>query len=113
MANHQSEIKINIELDENKVPEKINWTAQDGGVDNEESKAIMLNVWEPKSQELLRIDLWTKDMPMDEMKKFYYQIYVSMADSFERATSENEMVQDMQDFARYFGERLEVIKKQK
>jgi len=111
MAKHTSEIKINIELDENKVPDKLRWSAPDGGVNNEESKAIMLNVWDDKAQELLRIDLWTKEMPMDEMKKFYYQIYMSMAESFERATNEGEMAQDMKDFAKYFGERLEVIKK--
>lgn len=113
MANKESEIKINIELDDNHIPEKLKWSAPDGGVDNEETKAIMLNVWDPKAQELLRIDLWTKDMPMDEMKKFYYQIYMSMADSFGRSTDEKEMVRDMQDFARYFGEKQNVIKQKK
>ena len=112
MANHKSEIRINVELDENKVPEKLQWSAPDGGVDNESSKAVMLSVWDDAAQELLKIDLWTKDMPMDQMKKFFYQIYMSMADSFERATNENEMAIDMRDFARYFGERMEVIKKQ-
>ena len=113
MAEHKSEIKIDITLDENKVPEKMTWSAPDGGVNNEETKAVMVNVWEPKAQELLRIDLWTKDMPVDQMKKFYYQIYMSMAESFGRATNEEEMVTDMKDFARYFGERQEVIRKSK
>ncbi len=113
MANKKSEIKINIELDDNHIPENIKWSAPDGGVTNEETKAVMLNVWDPKPKELLRIDLWTKDMPMDEMKKFYYQIYMSMADSFERATNEKEMTLDMKDFARYFGEKQNVIKSKK
>ncbi|MCT4625171.1 MAG: gliding motility protein GldC [Schleiferiaceae bacterium] len=113
MAEHKSEIKIDITLDENKVPEQLKWSAPDGGVMNEETKAVMLNVWEPNAQELLRIDLWTKDMPMDQMKKFYYQIYMSMADSFERATNEEEMALDMKDFARYFGEKQDVIKPRK
>jgi gliding motility-associated protein GldC len=113
MAEHKSEINIEITLDENKVPEKLMWSAPDGGVENEETKAVMVNVWEPKAQELLRIDLWTKDMPMDEMKKFYYQIYMSMAESYNRATNEEEMTTDMKDFARYFGEKQNVIRKSK
>ena len=113
MATHNSEIKINVELDENKVPEKMTWTAPDGGVNNQETTAAMVNVWDNKAHELLKIDLWTKKMPMSEMKKFYYQIYMSMAESFERATNEDEMAKDMKDFAKYFGEKQEVIKKGK
>ena len=112
MVKHKSNISIKVSLDENKVPEELNWSAEDGGVNNEPTKAIMLSVWDHNAQEMLKIDLWTKDMPMDHMKKFYYQIYMSMADSFERATTDTEMSQDMKDFARYFGEKQQVIKKQ-
>ena len=112
MATHNSEIKINVELDENKIPEKVTWSAPDGGVNNQETTAVTVNVWDNKTQELLSIDLWTKKMPMAEMKKFYYQIYMSMAESFERATNEDKMALDMKDFAKYFGEKQDVIKKQ-
>jgi len=50
----KSEIKFNIELDENRVPEKLTWTAQDGGVANEEAKAMMLSIWDSNAQETLR-----------------------------------------------------------
>ena len=66
-----SEIKFLVELDENRVPEKLTWTAQDGGVDAEEAKAMMLSIWDGKAKETLRIDLWTKEMPVDEMKLFF------------------------------------------
>ena len=69
MAKFTSEIKLSIELDENRVPEKLSFTAADGGVENQDSKAIMLSVWDADKQESLRIDLWTKDMPVDQMKK--------------------------------------------
>jgi gliding motility-associated protein GldC len=72
----KSKIELNVELDENRVPEKLNWTAQDGGVNNEEAKAVMLSVWDSKAQETLKIDLWTKDMPVDEMKLFFHQTLV-------------------------------------
>jgi gliding motility-associated protein GldC len=105
-----SEINFTIELDENRVPEKLNWTARDGGVNNEESKAIMLSVWDSKAQESMRIDLWTKDMPVDEMKLFYHQTLVSMADTFERATGDKKMSDTMKDFCDYFAEKLELKK---
>ena len=66
-----SKIEIEVELDNNKVPEKIRWTASDGNINNQETKATFLSVWDSKNQESLRIDLWTKDMPLDEMKLFF------------------------------------------
>ncbi|MGH1388011.1 gliding motility protein GldC [Kordia sp.] len=107
----KSEIKIAVTVDENNVPEAINWTAKDGGVENEASKAVMLSVWDHKAQESLRIDLWTKDMPVDEMKVFYHQTLVSMARSFQRATNDEKMSATMMDFCDYFAEKLEIVKK--
>ncbi|MFZ9527356.1 MAG: gliding motility protein GldC, partial [Schleiferiaceae bacterium] len=58
----KSTIHLDIELDENRVPERIQWSAPDGGVDQAETPAVMLSVWDERAEELLRIDLWTKDM---------------------------------------------------
>ncbi|QTN37812.1 gliding motility protein GldC [Cryomorphaceae bacterium] len=103
---HQSEIKINVTLDENKVPEQMSWDASDGGVENEDTKAVMMSVWDPKSKETLRIDLWTKDMLLDEMKIFYHQTLMGMADSFERASNEKEVAEGMRMFAEDFAKRI-------
>ena len=105
-----SEIKFIVALDENRVPEKINWSAQDGGVEAQETKAILLSVWDNKTQETLRVDLWTKDMPVDEMKLFFHQTLVSMADTFYRATNDEKMTDTMKDFCDYFAEKLELTK---
>ena len=105
-----SEIKVNIELDQNNVPEKLFWTAQDGGVNNEEAKTVLLSIWDAKAKETLRIDLWTKDMPVDEMKLFFHQTLVAMADTFERATNDEKMAATMRDFCDYFAEKLQLIK---
>ena len=105
-----SEIKFNIELDENRVPEKLTWSAQDGGVQAEEAKAIMLSIWDSKAKETMRIDLWTKDMPVDEMKIFFHQTLVAMADTFKRATDDEKMADTMKDFCDYFAEKLELTK---
>ena len=107
---HNSEVKFNIGLDENKVPEEISWTARDGGIDNESSKAVMFSVWDHKQKDTLRMDLWTKEMPVDEMKIFYHQTLVSMAESFERATNDDKMGATMRDFCDYFAEKLELKK---
>lgn len=110
MANTTSEIKFLINLDENRVPEKLQWTAQDGGVNAEEAKAIMLSIWDSKHQETLRIDLWTKDMPVDEMKKFFHQTLVAMSDTFQRATNDERMTDTMKDFCDYFAEKMDLLK---
>ncbi|HBK82971.1 MAG TPA: gliding motility protein GldC [Flavobacterium sp.] len=110
MAHKKSEIKFVVELDENKIPEKLNWSAQDGGIDLEETKAIMLAVWDHKTKESLRIDLWTKDMPVDEMKQFFYQTLVAMANTYNRATADDKMTATMKDFCDYFAEKLGLLK---
>lgn len=107
---HTSKITFTIDLDENKIPEQISWNAEDGGIDNESSKAIMLSVWDHNKKDTLRMDLWTKDMPVDEMKQFYHQTLVSMASSFERATNDKKMSDTMRDFCEYFAEKLELKK---
>ncbi|MGB3775406.1 MAG: gliding motility protein GldC [Leeuwenhoekiella sp.] len=104
----KTEIKINVDLDENRVPETISWTAEDGGVKNEPAKAVLLSLWDHKTQEAARIDLWTKDMPVDEMKKFFHQTLVGMTQSFHRATADDKMTATMQDFCDYFAEKLEL-----
>jgi len=101
-----SEIKFIIELDENKVPENLSWSAQDGGIEAQNTKAIMVSVWDSKSKETLSIDLWTKDMPVDEMKLFFHQTLVSMASTFKRATNDEKMADTMEDFCDYFAEKL-------
>jgi len=111
MANLKSKITLNVELDENKVPEKLNWTAEDGGIKNADAKAMMLSVWDSAAQESLRIDLWTKEMPVDEMKVFFHQTLVAMTNTFNRATQDEKMTATMKDFCEYFAEKLELNKK--
>jgi len=105
-----SKIELTVRLDENRVPEKLHWTAEDGGITNEEAKAMMLSVWDGKEKETLRIDLWTKDMPVDDMKVFFHQTLVGMSDTFSRATQDEKMTATMKDFCDYFAEKLELKK---
>jgi len=110
-SNLTSKIKITVGLDDNRIPESLHWTAEDGGVSNQEAKAVMLSVWDQKKQESLRIDLWTKDMPVDEMKLFFHQTLVTMSDTYLRATQDEKMAATMKDFCDYFADKLDLIKK--
>lgn len=107
---HNSKIEFTVGLDENKVPEKLHWTAEEGGISNAEAKALMISVWDLETKDTLRMDLWTKDMPIDEMKIFFHQTLVSMANTFERATDDDKMSATMRDFCDYFAEKLELKK---
>lgn len=111
MAHHRSEIILEIDLDENKVPEEIRWSASDGGVNLSKAKATLLSVWDAKEGDTLRIDLWTKDMLADEMKRLVHQTLLGLSDTLERSINEKEAAGDMRDFARQLGEKLELFKK--
>ena len=71
----------------------------------------MLSVWDHKTKDTLRMDLWTKEMSVDEMKQFFHQTLMSMANTFERATNDDKMSATMRDFCDYFAEKLELLKK--
>ena len=100
---NQSTITVNVQLDENRVPETIYWKASDTTIqETQKAKAMMLAFWDGAEKTALRIDLWTKDMMVDEMADFFYQTLVSMADTFEKATNQKNLVTEMKEFAQNF-----------
>jgi len=108
--NRTSNITINVHLDEQNVPEDITWSATDAPFDGEKStKSIMVGFWDGEDSNALRIDLWTKEMRVDEMDRFYYQTFLTMADSYLRATGNKKGSDDMKQFAYAFGKNSGVI----
>ncbi|MFQ3340708.1 MAG: gliding motility-associated protein GldC [Flavobacteriaceae bacterium] len=105
-----TEIKIEVNLDENNIPEQMKWTAEDGGISNQETKAMLLSFWDSETQETLKMDLWVKDMPVDQMQLFFHQTLVSLSDTFYEATKDEKMTATMKDFCKYFAEKLELKK---
>src|ERR1700730_3373762 len=100
---NQSTITVNVQLDENRVPETISWKASDTTIqDAQKAKAMMLAFWDGAEKTALRIDLWTKDMMVDEMADFFYQTFMTMAETYQRATHHHELVNDMRQFAKDF-----------
>ena len=107
MTMKKTAIHFEIELDDNNVPEKIVWDAKDNGK-TAEAKAMILSVWDKEERNTLRIDLWNKEMEVEEMKRFVHQTILTLADSFEKATGETKMAATMRDFCDYYAEKLEI-----
>lgn len=104
----KSDIVFTVHLDENHVPEKIEWYAEDGNV-RSSCKSVLIAMWDEKENNTLRVDLWDKNMKVDEMKRFFHQNLMTMADTFERATNEEKMSQEMRDFAVYFADQMKIF----
>ena len=100
---NKSTITIDVILDPNKIPQQINWQATDSNADmKQQAKAMCIAFWDGADRSALRIDLWTKDMMMDEMGDFYYQMLMTMADTFKRATQQEALSEEMKTFAKSF-----------
>src|SRR5829696_6356868 len=106
----KSTIQIDVELDEQKVPSNIEWKATDSTMERpQQAKAVMLSLWDGAEKTALRIDLWTHKMMVDEMADFYYQTFMTMADTFERATRQKALVNEMKEFAEDFYHKFQDI----
>jgi gliding motility-associated protein GldC len=103
----KSTITIDVTMNESRVPDSISWNASDTGAENaQKAKAMMLSFWDGAEKAALRIDLWTKDMMVDEMADFFYQTMMTMADTYGRATKYNEQMEEMKKFAKDFYEKF-------
>ncbi len=107
----QSTIKIDVLLNPNKVPEQITWSTSDSDTADkaQKAKAMCIAFWDGVDKTAMRIDLWTKDMMMDEMADFYYQMLMTMADTFKRATQQQELSDDMKKFAKAFFDKFRSV----
>ena len=100
---------IDVELDENRIPSSIEWRATDTQEHAQQAKAVMLSLWDGAEKTALRIDLWTQKMMVDEMADFYYQTFMTMADTYQRATRQTELVEDMKNFAKEFHRKFQEL----
>lgn len=99
----QSDIHIKVQLDAEKVPQQISWSAAGSSAEEPQiAKAMCIAFWDGIEKSALRIDLWTKDMMVDEMADFYYQVFMTMGDTFKRATQNEELTTYIKSFAKDF-----------
>lgn len=103
----KSEIHFEVELDENNIPENIVWSATDKPGDADHAKAISIAVWDEMEKNTMRLDLWTKEMPIHEMKKFYIDTLGGMAQSLLNATADEFMSSKINTLCDELGKKLE------
>lgn len=109
-----SDISIKVGLDKENVPIRLDWQSTDNpnSAAPQECKAMLLSLFDKENLDTLKIDLWTKEMQVIEMDRFFYQTLRGMADTYFRATQNKELAMEMQKFVQYFGEKTEVLTKE-
>lgn len=106
----ESTIEIKVALDENHVPEALAWTAT-GNNESGNSEAMLLSLWDSHEKNSLRIDLWTKNMGVDDMNIFIHQSLLGLSDTMVRATGNSEASNELKQFALHFGQKLNILKR--
>ena len=104
-----SQINIQVGLNDNQLPLRMLWSASDGEIDNAEASAFLLSLWDPKNKNTMKIDLWTKEMTIEEMKQFFHQTLLTMADTFEKATGEHLICEDLRDYCYHFADKMQIL----
>lgn len=104
-----SRITIDVSTDENQVPVSMTWSAEDGGIDQQGASAMALSMWNPKEYAAMRMDLWTKDMSVEEMRYFVIQTMMTLADTYERATSDKDHAAAIRGFTEELAKRIGVL----
>jgi gliding motility-associated protein GldC len=103
------EIRIEVGMDENGMPIDIRWQADDSNADAMSSKALIMTLFDRKTKETMKIDLWTKDFMIMEMDRLMYNSLRGLSDAYYRGSSNKQLADQMQQFAQFFGEETEII----
>ena len=107
-----TEINFIISLDDNKIPEKIEWEASDSGfTGKKETKTLFISLWDKEENLTLAIDLWSKEMMVDEMNIHFHQIFLKLADTYRRSTNNKEAADLIEEFSALFAQKLSLKSK--
>lgn len=100
-------INFSIELDEKNFPEKIHWEADDVNKGKPEpTQAIGISLWDQKQKNTLRIDLWTKEMTMEEMKRFIIESMGGFSQTILNATGDEFMSREINELCDKLAEHV-------
>ena len=70
---------------------------------------MMISLWDKDERITMGIDLWTKEMLIEDMNIHFYQIFTKMADTYLKATSNNEAAKMIHEFSSEFAKKLEIL----
>jgi len=107
------EIHIKVQMDEQHIPEKILWSATDAPYVNAEAKAFIVGLWDADKQQALRLDMWTKEMPVGDMQYFIYQMFMTMADTYRNATNDENTARNIRNFAQTYAQNVQLQNEKK
>lgn len=103
----KSEIHFTVELDDNRIPDKIFWDATENPNEGiNETKAICISVWDHYHKGLLGINLWTKDMPVDEMNHFAVDVLGNLSQMLKDSTQDPKMIAILENAGRQITKHL-------
>ena len=102
-------LKFEVELDENNLPDNIQMVGDQVSDDEINLKALMIAAWDSQKKETLRVDIWTKDMPINDMFILYHQNMMGMATSLEKSTGEVKLAEALKDYCAFFAEKTKII----
>jgi len=106
----KSVITIEVMRDNNNITEAITWNATDSTASMmQKAKAMCIGFWDEQDKSALTLDLWTKEMMVDEMADFFYQMMMAMSDTFQRSTNQGELSTDMKTFANNFIKKFQAL----
>lgn len=101
-----ADIHIRVQRDAENDVDSIRWSATDApDPASQEANAMILALWDPEARNSLRIDLWTKDMTVEDMNDFFFQTLLTLADTYRSATNNDDVMADIKGFAREFAEK--------
>jgi gliding motility-associated protein GldC len=106
-----SSIHIRVGLDKDNFPAEMEWHTDEQPEKLHQSKAMLLSLFDMESKDTVKIDLWTSEMQVMEMDRFFFQTLRGMADTYYKATRNAKLASAMQQFVQYFGEETEIIPK--
>ena len=75
-------------------------------------KAMLLSLFDKKTKDTMKIDLWTTEMQVVEMDRFIFQSLRAISDTYYKATNNKEMAEKMAAFVDHFGKETEIIPKE-
>ena len=107
--NKKSEIHITVELNENNLPVKMNWTSSQNN-EGGECKSFFLALWDGKEQSSLHLNLWTKEMNTDEMRQFVHQMLLNQSDTLKKATGDEPLAASLYDYSHEYAVKSGILK---
>lgn len=104
MMSRTAEIRLNVNLDDDNMPTHIEWEASEAGDGGPKpSESMLLSLWDSDTKTAAAIDLWTHEMTVGDMNLFYFEVFHRLADSYMRATKNEDVGARIHEFGNEFG----------